>query len=409
MEHEVPEMEMIIIKRGHAQEEHPHGGAWKVAFADFMTAMMAFFLVLWIVNSTNKETRSSVARYFNPIRISDTTAARKGLKDPKEADFDAASSSDEKQKTRPAGGTLDESLQGGGAQDAGPGGHEKMLAGAGEDVDPFVSKEPFSALAELATRAGNAGRSVQVELTYESAPQFRDPFAPPAPVVPPEMRPMMKPVGADRSRSAGQPDGKIDQQKETPLASDQGRGNRREPKLGETSSGEMKPGEAEQAAKDAKLTESRLEARALREQISQALKNAGLSDGPRLEVRAQDEGILISLTDDLNFVMFKIGSAEPQPRIVRAMEQIGEISRAHKGTFVLRGHTDSRPYRTPAYDNWRLSSARAQTAAYMLMRGKLEEKRIERVEGHADRSPRNAVDPLAPENRRIEILLRRPS
>jgi chemotaxis protein MotB len=45
----------------------------------------------------------------------------------------------------------------------------------------------------------------------------------------------------------------------------------------------------------------------------------------------------------------------------------------------------------------------------MLIRGKLEEKRIERVEGHADRSPRNALDPLAPENRRIEILLRRPS
>ena len=78
MEHEVPEMQMIIIKRGQPQEDHPHGGAWKVAFADFMTAMMAFFLVLWIVNSTNKETRSSVARYFNPIRISDTTAARKG-------------------------------------------------------------------------------------------------------------------------------------------------------------------------------------------------------------------------------------------------------------------------------------------------------------------------------------------
>jgi chemotaxis protein MotB len=409
MEHEVPEMEMIIIKRGHAQEEHPHGGAWKVAFADFMTAMMAFFLVLWIVNSTNKETRSSVARYFNPIRISDTTAARKGLKDPKEADFDASTSSEEKQKTRPAGGALDEAMQGGGAQDAGPGGHEKLLAGSGEDVDPFISKEPFAALAELATRAGISGRPVQVELTYEVPQQFRDPFAPPAPVVPPEMRPMMKPVTGERSRASGQADGKADQQKEAALASDQGRANRRDPKLGEAPSGEMKSGEAEQAAKDAKLADSRAQAQALREQIAQALKNAGLSEGPKLEVRSQDEGILISLTDDLNFVMFKIGSAEPQPLIVRAMEQIGDILRAQKGTFVLRGHTDSRPYRTPAYDNWRLSAARAQTAAYMLIRGKLEEKRIERVEGHADRSPKNVADPLAPENRRIEILLRRPS
>src|SRR3954469_11012609 len=98
--HEVPEMEMIIIKRGHPHEEHPHGGAWKVAFADFMTAMMAFFLVLWIVNSTNKETRSSVARYFNPIRLSDTTVARKGLKDPREVDFDASASSEDKAQSK---------------------------------------------------------------------------------------------------------------------------------------------------------------------------------------------------------------------------------------------------------------------------------------------------------------------
>ena len=43
----------------------------------------------------------------------------------------------------------------------------------------------------------------------------------------------------------------------------------------------------------------------------------------------------------------------------------------------------------------------------MLMPGKLDERRIERVEGHADRALRNTADPLAAENRRIEILLRR--
>ena len=43
----------------------------------------------------------------------------------------------------------------------------------------------------------------------------------------------------------------------------------------------------------------------------------------------------------------------------------------------------------------------------MLVRGGLDEKRIRRVEGVADRAPRNAIDPQAPENRRIEILLGR--
>src|SRR4051794_12541912 len=86
-----PVQEIIIVRRrGHGDGDGHHGGVWKIAFADFMTAMMAFFLVLWIVNSTSKGTRSSVARYFNPIKLADTTPARKGLNDPKDSDFDAA-------------------------------------------------------------------------------------------------------------------------------------------------------------------------------------------------------------------------------------------------------------------------------------------------------------------------------
>jgi chemotaxis protein MotB len=91
---EPPVREIIIIRRrGGDGEEGHHGGAWKIAFADFMTAMMAFFLVLWIVNSTSKETRSSVARYFNPIKITDTTPARRGLQDPRAEDFNASDNS----------------------------------------------------------------------------------------------------------------------------------------------------------------------------------------------------------------------------------------------------------------------------------------------------------------------------
>jgi len=54
---------VVIIKRvTHGKHPH-HGGAWKVAYADFVTAMMAFFLVMWLV-SQNPETRRSVAQYF---------------------------------------------------------------------------------------------------------------------------------------------------------------------------------------------------------------------------------------------------------------------------------------------------------------------------------------------------------
>jgi chemotaxis protein MotB len=75
--------------------------------------------------------------------------------------------------------------------------------------------------------------------------------------------------------------------------------------------------------------------------------------------------------------------------------------------IVIRGYTDARPYRSSSYDNWRLSSARAHMAHYMLVRGGFDEKRIERIEGYADRLLRLPNSPEAPENRRIEILLRK--
>jgi chemotaxis protein MotB len=128
--------------------------------------------------------------------------------------------------------------------------------------------------------------------------------------------------------------------------------------------------------------------------------------GPQLDVRATEDGILISLTDRQNFSMFAIGSAEPQPRVLRMMDAIAASLQNLQGAVVVRGHTDARPYRSATYDNWRLSSARAQMAYYMLIRGSLPEKRFERVEGYADHSLRDPSHPLAAENRRIEILVR---
>src|ERR1700689_520717 len=72
--------EIIIIKRHSGHEEEHHGGAWKIAFADFMTAMMAFFLVLWIINATDKNTKTIIARYFNPLKLEDMAKAKKGIR-----------------------------------------------------------------------------------------------------------------------------------------------------------------------------------------------------------------------------------------------------------------------------------------------------------------------------------------
>jgi chemotaxis protein MotB len=56
----------IIIKRKKVIQGGHHGGAWKVAYADFVTAMMAFFLLMWLLGATNEKQRKGIADYFNP-------------------------------------------------------------------------------------------------------------------------------------------------------------------------------------------------------------------------------------------------------------------------------------------------------------------------------------------------------
>lgn len=58
----------IVIKRGKKHRESPHGGSWKIAFADFALAMMAFFLVLWLIESTTELEKSAIAGYFSDPR-----------------------------------------------------------------------------------------------------------------------------------------------------------------------------------------------------------------------------------------------------------------------------------------------------------------------------------------------------
>ncbi|MCK1785844.1 flagellar motor protein MotB [Pseudomonas sp. TNT11] len=55
----------IIIRRKKAARHAHHGGAWKIAFADFMTALMALFLVLWVLSNANKNDKDAIAEYFS--------------------------------------------------------------------------------------------------------------------------------------------------------------------------------------------------------------------------------------------------------------------------------------------------------------------------------------------------------
>jgi chemotaxis protein MotB len=70
----------LIIKKvkGHAGHA-PHGGAWKVAYADFVTAMMAFFLLLWLLNVTTDIQKRGIADYFQPTVASKSASGAGGV------------------------------------------------------------------------------------------------------------------------------------------------------------------------------------------------------------------------------------------------------------------------------------------------------------------------------------------
>lgn len=69
----------IIIKKvqGGGGGGH-HGGAWKVAYADFVTAMMAFFLLMWLLNATTEKQRQGLADYFNPTIVQSKSGGAQG-------------------------------------------------------------------------------------------------------------------------------------------------------------------------------------------------------------------------------------------------------------------------------------------------------------------------------------------
>ena len=150
-----------------------------------------------------------------------------------------------------------------------------------------------------------------------------------------------------------------------------------------------KPQETRPAGKPAQSETSTNSAR-LGTAVAAILANvAGTRAAPQSEVTETREGTLINLTDRDGFSMFASGSAQPNAALVRMLASIGAALKSTPGAIVVRGFTDARPFHSVNYDNWRLSSARAQIIVYMLQRGGLDDARIASIEGHGDRGLRD--------------------
>lgn len=71
--------QLFVIKKIKKAAHKHHGGAWKIAYADFVTAMMAFFLLLWLISMTTPEQKQGLADYFAPPNVSETTSGSGGV------------------------------------------------------------------------------------------------------------------------------------------------------------------------------------------------------------------------------------------------------------------------------------------------------------------------------------------
>jgi len=392
--------EIVIVRRGDDGEDVVKGGAWKIAHADFMTAMMAFFLVMWLIGMTDEETRSGVANYFNPVQLAESTPNKKGLDDPQNVPPDNETDNTKDGKEKGSG--------------EGTGGKSHQLRKP-RFKEGALFQDPYAVLARIADEAevtpydtlGADATPGETEVPgLKAGEAFRDPFDPLYWQVAPVDE--LKTDTAPKPGTAAPAPSKAIMDVVAALTQKGTAGSRPEPKTSAPASNGGSPDAAGQLPNNDSSAPSAadLKAAELKRDIMKAVEPAkDVSPQPNIEVRRTGAGTLISLTDDFDFTMFALGSAEPHAKVVRAMAEIAKILQSRPGKIVIRGHTDARPFKSANYDNWRLSQARAQMALYMLVRGGLNESRIVRVEGHADRDPKIPADPNADQNRRVEILL----
>jgi len=259
---------ITIIKKVNKRGGHGghHGGAWKVAYADFVTAMMALFIVLWIV-ANNVTVRASVADYFRD-----------------------------------------------------PGAMHKTSSGVMNGVN---SMKPFSDA------------------------------QPTPPVVPPNQPP--QPTG-----TASPP-------------------------------------------QQAEMEKFRQEGDRLMQMIAAIPDLIKFKD--QIEIKITKDGLRIELIEQAEGLFFDIGSARLKPDAMQLLKLMASRIGTFPNDVVIEGHTDSRPYTRSGYNNWDLSTDRANSARRVIEEGGIRERQITSVNGYADRRLKNPDKPLDYANRRVTILV----
>jgi len=344
----------IIIKKIKKGGDGHHGGAWKVAYADFVTAMMAFFLLLWLLNVTTSEQKMGIADYFSPASMSRTTSGAGGILGGQTITVPGA------QVNASTPPTIDAPVE------PTPGGvdGEEPVEGAGTGADGQPENQ--------GRRDGDAGGDANGK-------------------------------GPGTSEGAGQ--GSAGSAQEDSYL------------RGIAQLDRMNARQAADANQDGLISEQELAdalARQEQQRFDQAvasLKQA-IQAVPELE-KLQDsllidmtpEGLRLQLVDQEGYSMFPSGSSRMFPQTAQLLAAVAQAVTNTENRLSISGHTDSTPFTGSSYGNWELSTDRANAARRALEAAGIDPSRIETVVGKADREHLFTDDPNSPRNRRISIVL----
>jgi chemotaxis protein MotB len=343
----------IVIKREEVAEHAHHGGAWKVAYADFVTAMMAFFLLMWLLNATDEEKRRGLADYFSQASLMGRGQSGTG---------------------QPFGGRTPNDPSPMVAATGAP----RLQTGANVVLD--VEEDDSDTVATpTIRREGPVGPDETIEARRTQA----TPDGARAGPAPPHAGPAAQPV------ELPDPERLVDVQR---------------------------PAEIERQADPERLTDAELQAERARreqaafdqaaEQIRQAVAgDPALADlGRQLMIEQVPEGLRIQLVDAERQPMFALGGAAPNDRSRALIARVAQVVQRLPNAIAIAGHTDATQFRG-ARSNWDLSAERANATRRLLTEAGVAEGRMRSVAGLADRDPLIAAEPNAAANRRVSITL----
>lgn len=354
----------VIIKKIKKGGEGHHGGAWKVAYADFVTAMMAFFLLLWLLNVTTAEQKMGIADYFSPASPSKQASGAGGVLGGRTITVDGAQINQNSPPqltvpvpSLPAAANAEEQVD-----------DFKYSARGRPDGDKdklgYSDQDKMGGIGD-GNRIGGIGDNAEMkQVTQEQVDQALARLA-------------MATGGRYQADKDG--DGKLDKEEQEELQDE----------LRKLEQRQFQKAEAE-----------------LRQAIQQVPELQALQQS--LMIDQTREGLRIQLVDQEGYSMFPSGSAQMFPATAQIMAQVAQAVGKLPNRLSISGHTDSTPFSAgSSRTNWDLSTERANASVRALIAAGIPENRIEEVTGRADRDHLFPDDPKSPRNRRVSIVLLR--